>query len=535
MGDAPGAVATPHFTASQAAADVLRSGGNAVDAALTAAAVLTVVYPHQCTVAGDAVAIVGRDGHDPCVINGSGPAPAVLNKELFTRPSMPVTGPDTVTVPGALAAWDAMASRWGTRPLASALTTAADIASDGCSVSAGLARDLRAEASTLCRDEGARKLFMRNGEPLSEGMTLRQPLAARSLQRLAQDGIGAMYGGELGAAIVGGLQRMGGSMQLADLAEYQVEIGEAAGVTFQGDDYFSSTGNTQGGYFLAALAALEVVVASIGRVPNPLGRDAACIARVLQQCCRTRDEHLGDTHDAEDRVRELWTHAAASAFAQRGLRGTADTAASPSGGHGASNRRSGDTVAITVADGKGTWVTVIQSAFYAFGSGIVDQSTGFVLHNRGAAFSLNPHSPNALRARRRPFHTLMPVLVRRGAEFHGAHGTMGGRVQPHIHTHLALNVARGDDCETAVGRPRWIIGRMEHGVGLPDGEHDISMESNAGDEAREALTDARFDVHPLSERSDEVGHAQLVRRTLGHGLTAATDPRADGAAIVASA
>jgi gamma-glutamyltranspeptidase len=531
MAESLGAVASPHFLASESAADVLRAGGNAVDAVLTAAAVLTVVYPHQCTVAGDAVALVAGDGEPPIVVNGSGRAPRTLSQSVLAANHMPSLGPDTVTVPGALAAWEALATGWGRRPLAASLRVAASAAADGAAVAPSLARDLAAEASVLARDVGARNLFFADGDVLAEGMTLRQPAAARSLTQLSDNGIGEFYRGDLGAQIVQNLRAAGGSLTAEDFSTFEVEVTRADSVEFLGDRYFGSSGNTQGGYFLAALAALNYVTEELGVVPDPLGSDGVVVARVLQVCGRRRDQNLGDRGD-DASLRGMLTPDGAAALARWALNPDIRDRLLHGQGSRRPDRRSGDTVAIVAADGEGTWVTLIQSAYYAFGAGIVDPTTGFVLHNRGAAFSTDPGAPNALRPGIRPPHTLMPVLVSRDDSLVGAHGTMGGRVQPQVHTQLALHTALGDTAETAIGRPRWILGRMEHGPGLPDGEDDVSAEVEVGDEVRNALEAAGFSAHELPSRSDQVGHAQMVRRQAEQEFCAATDPRADGAALV---
>ena len=193
-----------------------------------------------------------------------------------------------------------------------------------------------------------------------------------------------------------------------------------------------------------------------------------------------------------------------------------------------STRASGDTVAIVATDGAGTWVSLIQSLFHAFGSGILDPRSGVLLHNRGASFNLRPGSPNQLAGGRRPAHTLMPVLVRDGDRIVGAHGTMGGRAQAQIHTQIALDLARGASAPEAVRLPRWVLGAMEAGV--TDAETIIKVEQDVPASARSQL-DSRFSTETLPACDDLAGHVQLVRKD-GDEVTAATDPRADGAALV---
>jgi gamma-glutamyltranspeptidase/glutathione hydrolase len=196
-------------------------------------------------------------------------------------------------------------------------------------------------------------------------------------------------------------------------------------------------------------------------------------------------------------------------------------------------------VAIVAADADGHWVCIIQSLFHAFGSGILDPATGVLLHNRGAAFSLVPGTPGELAGGRRPPHTLMPVLVRDSSgHLVAAHGTMGGRAQPQIHTHLALHLALGRTPAEAVSAPRWIVGQMEAGAPAPS---VVLVEEPVPAAAQSALATLGLRTQLLPANDDGVGHAQVVRRTVGAwhrdagtlpGLNAASDPRADGLALV---
>jgi gamma-glutamyltranspeptidase len=177
-------------------------------------------------------------------------------------------------------------------------------------------------------------------------------------------------------------------------------------------------------------------------------------------------------------------------------------------------------------DADGTAVSLIQSLFHSFGSGLLDAETGLILHNRGACFSLDPASPNRLEPGRRPAHTLMPVLVAERGGVVGAHGTMGGRAQPQIHTQLLLRLEAGSSPSAALNAPRWIVGGQDIGE---DGEVVVAERSVAPD-ALDAIAAAGLPVMAVADLGEEVGHGQLVRRAEDGELLAATDPRADGLA-----
>jgi gamma-glutamyltranspeptidase len=189
----------------------------------------------------------------------------------------------------------------------------------------------------------------------------------------------------------------------------------------------------------------------------------------------------------------------------------------------------GDTVAVVAMDAEGHAVSLIQSVFHAFGSGLLDSETGLILHNRGAFFSLDPAAPNRLEPGKRPAHTLMPVLVRRGGRVVGAHGTMGGKAQPQIHTHLLLNLEAGRSPAAALAAPRWVVGSLlgEEGVDLALAERGVPSP------ALDSIATAGLGMVTLGDLDEEVGHGQLVRRGADGELLAATDPRADGEARAA--
>lgn len=520
------AVATPHRDASGAAADVLRAGGNAVDAALAAATILTVVYPNQCSVGGDLLALVGTADGAIRFVNSSGRAPRAVDVSAVRRhyDVMPVGGALPVTVPGVVAGWAVLAATWGTRPLASALAPAEAAARDGVAVAPGLARDLRREADLLARDAGARDVFFPSGALLTAGQVLRQPALARTFRTLAETGSDALYGGELGADLVGFLRGRGSAMTLADLGEHAADVAESYGVTYDGLEYLSSADNSQGLYFLLGLKVLEDIRTARGPV-DPLGRDAGVVASVLARAAADRDRQCADPRSAPSPVEALL----ADEYTRRVA---ADVLNGEPIGPVAQRKVSGDTVAIVTADSSGNWVSLIQSVFHCFGTGLIEPRSGILLHNRGASFSLDPRSPNTLAGGKRPMHTLMPVLVRAGTEIVGAHGAMGGRAQPQVHTHIALQLAAGASIERAVSAPRWVLGAMEAGV--VDGAGLVTAEEDVPAFGVQALRAAGFGVQGANPHDDAAGHGQVVRRELSGAvprLSAATDPRADGAAL----
>lgn len=509
-------VASPHTLASEVGADVLRGGGNAVDAAVAAAAALAVVLPNQCALGGDVIALVGLPDGSAHVLNGSGRAPARVDVEALRagHDRLPVDGALSVTVPGIVDGWHELARRWGTRSVSAALGHAATLAHDGVPVSAGLARDLDREAKRILADPGLSEVLAPSGTLLREGQALRQPRLANTLEAIAADGPGAFYSGDVAASLVSTLRARGSAMTTDDFHAHTSTLEEPLAVRFGDEEYVASGGNTQGGFFLAALRAVE----RLGRPLDPLGAEAGLLHDILAALASARDQRLGDPSTApvldDGAIEELATLALAGTTAPLAPRGPAP---------------GGDTVAVVVADGSGQWVSLIQSVFHAFGSGLLDPVTGVLLHNRGAAFDLAPGSAAELAGGRRPPHSLMPVLVRDAGtgQLVGAHGTMGGRAQPQIHTHLALHLALGRSTFESVSAPRWLLGHMEAGA---DENPVVHYEHDVPDVARLSLTRTGVPARPLPAQADDAGHAQVIRRGT-KGLHVAADPRADGAAV----
>lgn len=516
------AIATPHAACTEAGDAVFRRGGTAFDAAIAAAAALTVAYPHMCAVGGDIMALAVTPDGEVTAVNGSGAAPAAASAAALRAKhgAMPVKGPDTVTVPGAVAAWEELRRLGGSLPLADLLEPAARMAEQGVPVAASLAASLAYEDTRGgLADEGLAAVLAPGGRPLTAGEPLIQPALGRTLRALQVDGPDALYRGPAGASIAARLQALGGSLTTDDLAAHVTELSAPLVGRFGDREVLTAPPNSQGLLLLEILAAAE----RLGDV-DLLDADADLLAELFRLTVLDRDRHLADPRYAEVPVDDLLS----PEHAERLAAGARDRRATGRGDvHAAPGKPTGDTIALVAADAAGNAVVVIQSVFYAFGSGILDPATGVILHNRGAFFSLDESSPNVLAGGKRPGHTLMPVLVREGGRITGVHGTMGGSAQPQIHAQLLLRRAAGESPADAIEGPRFIVGGLELG-----GPADLVLaEGRCSPEARAAWAAAGHVVHDLADLDEETGHAQLIAIGGDGAFRVATDPRCDGAAL----
>jgi gamma-glutamyltranspeptidase len=537
------ALAAPHPLATAAGMEIARQGGNAVDAAVAAAVSLAVVYPHMCSAGGDAIALVASpDGRVECV-NASGAAGVRADADALAREfgGMPTAGPHTVTVPGAVSAWGALTERAGRLPFGDLLQPAIAQARDGVPIAPGVHRALLEAAEPLALDPGMREVFFCGGAPIGVGEPLRQPALAAILAELADYGWRSFYDGPVARRVASGMVRLGVPLAPVDLARHAPEITAPLRGRHRGAEILTAPPNSQGLLLLEILAALERL-----RLGDPLGAGAGALAQLFRLVSRDRERHLADPRWAEVPVERLLSdaHAAELAGAVAGYGGPGGGTSAAGGAASAPPGRlvvapsseapgglaaAGDTVAVVAMDAEGHAVSLIQSVFHAFGSGLLDSETGLILHNRGALFSLDPAAPNRLEPGKRPAHTLMPVLVRRAGRVVGAHGTMGGKAQPQIHTHLLLNLDAGRSPAEALAAPRWVVGSLltEEGVDL------VLAERGVPSPALDSIATAGLRIVTLGELDEEVGHGQLVRRGADGELRAATDPRADGEARAA--
>jgi len=495
-------------------------GGNAVDAALHAAVTLAVVYPHMCGVGGDLFALVQNPDGKLVAIDSSGRAPAGADPEGLRAAhgtSMPDSGPETITVPGAVRGWAAVHGQGAVLPWRQAFGAGID-AADGFPISRDLAWSIAQRADELRSDPGFAEVFFTRGIP-SEGDRLAQPALARSLRTLAEDGDDAFYAGEIGARFVGGLRALGTPISTDDLAGHTADLLPPLRGRYRTLDVSVTPPGSQGFVLLEALAAVERLAID----PDPIGSDAGTLARVLMAASSDRDRHLADPEAMTIHVSALLDdgHMAALCDAVRG---------GSQGGHPASSPRPphvpGDTVALVAADAEGWGVSLIQSLYSGFGAGILEPSSGIVPHDRGACFTLEPGHPNAIAPGKRPAHTLMPVAVHRDGDLVALAGTRGGHGQPQIDFMTLVRVFDlGLDAFEAVAGPRWLVG----GMSPLRGEPWIEAEGAVPEEVRDSFGSSGFRVKTLGPMDRAVGHAQLIRID-GATLAAGSDPRADGGA-----
>ena len=490
------AVAAPHTLAVEAGLEAAAAGGNALDAALAAAAVLVVAYPHQCGLGGDLTALVRDPDGSVVAVLSLGAAPAAVDvaalRAAGTR--MPRQGALTVTVPGVVAGWAELAALGARLGLGPPLQRAAALAAAGTPVAPGLARAIAERHDAVAADAGLADLFLESGQPLEPGAPLLQPALAASLQRLIADP-GDIYAGEIAAALVAALRERGSAIAAEDFAAHTAERAEPLCAQAGGNRWWAAPPPSQGATLLALLDPAWG--------DGPLQRARAAHS--------ARGRLLGDPRSGPVDLAGL----------------LAPAPAPPVPGP---PRGSGDTVAVTAVDAEGRTVALIQSVFQTFGAGILDPATGIVLHNRGAAFSLEPGHPGELGPGRRPPHTLCPLLGE-SSEGPAAIGCQGGSAQALILAQLAAAALQPEaDLDAVLATPRWVLGDRELGFATE------TVLAEPGAEAALAPELAAVAAPPLvlgGGREDRCGHVQIAR-SVPAGLQAAADPRADGSGAVAS-
>ncbi|MGH6717673.1 MAG: gamma-glutamyltransferase [Alphaproteobacteria bacterium] len=513
-----GMAATSHPLATLAALETLRWGGNAVDAAVSAAAVLAVVEPQSTGIGGDCFVLFAPRGSGQVIAyNGSGRAPAAADAQWFRERGIEAIDPDSahaVTVPGAIEAWSQLIGDHGRKGLDDLFQPAIRYAQNGYPVFPRVAHDWRREAARLARDPVAKRIFLTSGAPPAPGDLHAQPELAATLKRIAAEGPEAFYRGEIAEDMVGRLREKGGLHTLADFAAHKGEYTTPIRTSYRGYDVFECPPNGQGLTVLLMLDILEGF--QLGEL-DPLGPERLHLEiEAGRLAYRDRNALIADPAHARVPIEHLLSASYADGLRAHIRRDRAMTRLPAPGSTGAEER---DTVYLAVVDGHLNAVSFINSTWWSFGSGIVAPKSGVVLHNRGAGFVLEPHHPNVIAPGKRPFHTIIPGMLARDGRAIMPFGVMGGDYQPFGHVHLLTNMLDfGMDPQEAID-----LARVFH-----DGEA-VVVERGIPEATVQGLA-ARG--HRIVAREDPLGGGQAILIDWNRGvMTGGSDPRKDGCAL----
>ena len=518
-----GIVAAESPLAAQAGVRILEHGGNAVDAAIATNAMMGVVEPMMNGIGGDLFAIVyDAKANKLYGLNASGWAPKGLTIEYLQKQgirSMPQQGVNSITVAGAVDGWQKLADKFGRKKLAEDLEAAIRTAQDGFPVPEWTAAYWAASVDYLRTDDTATKTYLPNDRPPKVGEVFRNLDLAWSLDQIARHGRDAFYKGEIAAKILESMKRHGGLMVAADLAEFSSEFVEPISTTYRDWTVYELPPNVQG---LAALEMLNIMETfPLGQKDWGFGSTNALHAMIEAKKLAYTDllKYIGDPRKQKLPVATLLSKEWA---AQRAKQIDADHAncEAAAGEIPAGN----DTTYLSVVDREGNMVSLIQSNYESFGSGIVAAGTGFALHDRGGLFSLDPASPNALAGRKRPLHTIIPAFARKG-DTRVAFGIMGGWNQSQAHAQFIANLADFKmNIQAALEAPRFSKHSFEG--------CDVGMESRFSQKVRDELAGKGHKIELKGTFSSYVGGGQAVLRDFSSGVNyGASDPRKDGQAV----
>ena len=516
-----GIVATSHVQASVAGAQILAKGGSAIDAAIAANAVLGVTEPMMNGIGGDLFAIYwDAKAKKLYGLNSSGWAPQALTVEhLKARDvsKMPASGIDTVTVPGAVAGWNALHTRFGKLPWKQILQPAIHYANEGYPVPELIHGFWTEELEKISADPESRRVYLLNGKVPDVGQIFTNPDLAKALQLIAEEGASAFYKGKIAQAILATSHDLGGTMAADDLAAFTPEWVEPISTTYRGWTVYELPPNGQG---MAALEMLNFMETS------PASNDGPSSVSELHKKIEAMKLAYADLYryDADPRfakvpVKGLLSKDYAKDRAQ--LIDPNKANCQPSAGKPPAS----ETTYLSAVDREGNIVSLIQSNYAGFGSGITVRGMGFALQNRGALFSLDPESPNVLAPRKRPFHTIIPAFMEKGDQ-HIGFGIMGGPNQPLAHAQFVSNIVDyGMNIQAALENPRFTV--SDKGV------CNIVIESRVKPEVRDHLTSMGHILQVDREYSTNMGRGQAVLHDSKTGVNyGASDARADGSAEI---
>jgi gamma-glutamyltranspeptidase/glutathione hydrolase len=535
-----GAVVAPHHLATAAGLGVLRAGGSAVDAAIATNAALAVVMPNGCGIGGDAFwliwdAATGRQ----TALNGSGQAPAAADAATWRKAgiaTLPLIGPRSITTPGAVRSWSAAHARHGRLSRDAILAPAIELAAAGFPAWDGYIDAVEVSAARYAlsddlpdRGAGWASVHRPHGRRWRPGEVVRLSALARSLGRLATAGFDDLYEGELATRQCAGLAAAGSPITAADLRAQGATWEEPIGIDYRGVRATSHPPNSSGVIALEILGVLARFEPPPAHAFGPAGVDDARWIHLGLEASKLamadRDALLADPAHSDDPTSWLLSDEnlrALAACIDVGHAAPAPEALVP---------RGGGTIYLAVVDGEGNAVSLIQSNYMGFGSGVLDPETGIHYHDRGSFFSLREGHANELAPGKRPLHTLLPGMLLRDGRPWVVAGSMGGDAQPQIHAQVVSALVDGGvDVATAVGAPRWFVEPEEH-FAAPI---EVRLEPRFGPGVADALRALGHPVTEVEPFDATLGHCHAIELVAGGpaaidgSLAAATDPRSAG-------
>lgn len=508
-------VATSQPLAAQAGLRMLLKGGNAVDAAIAAAAALTIVEPVSCGLGSDAFALVW-DGNQLHGLNSSGTSPAAWNVDYFKQKHngvFPERGWDTVTVPGAIASWVALSDKFGKLPFADLLEPAIELAARGHMVSPVVQKKWGNAITILQNQPGFAQAFMPHGRAPHVGENFVFADAAESLRKIAETKGEAFYRGELAHAIVNYAKEHGGAMTLADLAGFKPEWVTPIQKNYAGHTVHEIPPNGQGIAALIALGILDKL--DVARFPaDSVEAQHLQIEAMKLAFADTYKWVADEKYMTQVSVKDLLDDAYLTERAklidlQQANRFSYGTP--PKGG----------TIYLTAADENGMMVSFIQSNYMGFGSGVVVPGTGISLQNRGYSFNLSATHPNCVAPNKRPFHTIIPGFLTKDGQPQMSFGVMGGNMQPQGHVQTLIRMlSYNQQPQAACDAPRWKVN-----VGM-----SVDVEEAMAPDVRAALLARGHKIENIADSYMDFGSGQFIWKT-ENGYIAASDQRRDGQAV----
>ena len=516
-----GIVAAESPLAAQAGVQMLERGGNAVDAAVAANAMMGLVAPMSDGIGGDLFAIVYDAKSGKLYgLNASGWAPSGLTIDFLQKQGfhdMPEMGIQSVTVPGAVDGWQKLLDRFGKKKMPEVLAPAIKAADEGFPVTEWIAGLWRDYAEVLRPNQAAVQTYLPDNRAPAVGQLFRNPDLAHSLRLIAQGGRDAFYKGEIAKAIIETSRRHGGTFTEKDFADYSAEFVDPISTTYRGWRVYELPPNGQG---LAALEMLNIMETF------PLAKDGLNSAAALHTMIEAKKlayadlvRYIGDPKFSSLPVEQLLSKDFAAARAKLIDPDHANCGVEP-----ASLARGSETIYLSVVDRDGNMVSLIQSDFDNWGSGVVAEGTGFVLHNRGALFTLDPASPNALAPHKRPLHTIIPGFMEKD-NVRIAFGIMGGWNQSQAHAQYVSHIVDfNQNIQAAMETARFTKITFEG--------CDVQLENRVPGNVPAALKAKGHVLQMHNGFSNTFGGGQAVMRDFGAGVNyGASDPRKDGAAV----